>query len=246
MEDVKSFFGKFYNPSNAVIVVAGNVKTSEIEGLARKWFGPIDAGLAYERNLQVEPVQNEERLLEYQADVPLDSLSKLYHMEGRLEDTYYASDLAGDILGRGKSSKLYQKLVKGLSMFNTLDTYVTGSIDPGLLVVSGKLNPGVPIEEGDNAIQNVIEDFLQNGGNEKELEKVKNQAESTIVFSEVELLNKAMNIAFGANMGNPNLINEEKDNIAAVDSDLLLERARKILCPGNCSTMYYRSNNNKK
>ena len=246
MEDVKSFFGKFYNPSNAVIVVAGNVKTSEIESLARKWFGPIDSGLAYERNLQVEPVQNEERLLEYQADVPLDSLSKLYHMEGRLEDTYYASDLAGDILGRGKSSKLYQKLVKGLSMFNTLDTYVTGSIDPGLLVVSGKLNPGVPIEEGDNAIQNVIEDFLQNGGNEEELEKVKNQAESTIVFSEVELLNKAMNIAFGANMGNPNLINEEKDNIAAVDSDLLLERARKILRPGNCSTMYYRSNNNHK
>jgi len=245
MDDVKSFFSKFYNPSNAVLVVAGNVKTSEIESLARKWFGPIEQGPLYKRNLPIEPIQTEGRLLEHLAEVPLDSINKVYHMEGRLEETYYASDLAGDILGRGKSSKFYQKLVKGESMFSTLDTYITGSIDPGLLVITGKLNPGVSIEDGDQAIQNVIEEFLEHGSTEEELNKVKNQAESSIVFSEVELLNKAMNIAFGANMGNPNLINEEKDKISEVDNDMILKRARKILQPENCSTLYYRSNVNK-
>ncbi|NNF21945.1 MAG: insulinase family protein [Saprospiraceae bacterium] len=245
MNDVKSFFNKFYNPSNAILVVAGKVRTSEIEVLAKKWFGPIDPGPIYHRSLPKEPIQTEGRLLEHEDDVPLDSLTKVYHMEGRLEDRYYASDLAGDILGRGKSSKFYQKLVKGKSIFSTLDTYITGSIDPGLLIISGKLNPKVTIEEGDNAIQHIIEEFIENGCTDEELKKVKNQAESTIVFSEVELLNKAMNIAFGANMGNPNLINEEKDKIAVVDHKLILESAKNILRPENCSTLYYRSNNNK-
>jgi predicted Zn-dependent peptidase len=76
---------------------------------------------------------------------------------------------------------------------------------------------------------------------ELELEKVKNQAESTIVFSEVELLNRAMNLAFYANLGNPEQVNQESDYIQAVTADSLQAMAREVLRKENSSTIHYRA-----
>ena len=244
MEDVKGFFNKFYNPTNAIMVVAGNVDTNEVEALSIKWFEPIPAGQKYSRNLPVEPSQNEERRLVYEADVPLDSIFKTYHMGARMDDDYMSCDLLGDILGRGKSSRLYDELVKKKQMFNSIQAYVTGSFDPGLMVINGNLNPGYNLDQGDEAIQSIISDILSNGVESDELEKVKNQAEATIVFSEVELLNKAMNIAIGAAAGDPDLINKELEIIRATDMSSVVHSAQRILVPENCSTLYYKANSN--
>jgi len=246
MEDVKVFFNKFYNPTNAIMVVAGNVDTNEVEALSIKWFEPIPAGQKYSRNLPVEPFQNEERRLVYEADVPLDSIFKTYHMGARMDDDYMSCDLLGDILGRGKSSRLYDELVKKKQMFNSIQAYVTGSFDPGLMVINGNLNPGYNLDQGDEAIQSIISDILSNGVESDELEKVKNQGEATIVFSEVELLNKAMNIAIGAAAGDPDLINKELEIIRATDMSTVVHSAQRILVPENCSTLYYKANSNTK
>ena len=72
LDDVKAFFNKHYNPSNAIMVVAGNVELTNVKVLAEKWFGPIPAGNKYERNLPAEPKQIAPRFLEVKADVPLD------------------------------------------------------------------------------------------------------------------------------------------------------------------------------
>jgi len=246
MDDVKGFFNKFYNPTNAIMVVAGNVDSNEVESLSIKWFEPIPAGQKYSRSLPVEPFQNEERRLVYEADVPLDSIFKTYHMGARMDDDYLACDLLGDILGRGKSSRLYDELVKKKQMFNSIHAYVTGSFDPGLLVINGNLNPGYSLDQGDEAIQSNISDILSNGVESDELEKVKNQAEATIVFSEVELLNKAMNIAIGAAAGDPDLINKELEIIRSTDINSVVNSAQRILVSNNCSTLYYKANTNTK
>jgi predicted Zn-dependent peptidase len=146
-----------------------------------------------------------------------------------------------DILGRGKSSRLYTKLVKEKQLFNNISGYVTASLDPGLLVIQGNLNEGISLEEADAAIEEVVADMRKNVLEDGEIQKVKNQAESTMAFAEVELLNRAMNLAFAANAGNPNWCNDDAEKIAKVNPESLQAMAKRILRKENCSTMYYRA-----
>jgi zinc protease len=241
LDDVKEFFFKYYIPNNAIMVVAGQVRLEEVKQLSEKWFGSIPAGKPYMRRLPAEPVQAQARYLEAEANVPLDAIYKVFHIPGKSSEKYYTADLLSDILGRGKSSRLYDKLVKERKVFNSINGYVSGSVDPGLLVIQGHLNQGVSIERGEEEINALVAEMAEQKVPEQELEKVKNQAESTIVFSEVELLNRAMNLAFYANLGNPEQVNQESDYIQAVTPESLQAMAREVLRKENSSTMYYRA-----
>lgn len=241
MDDVKNFFYTHYRPNNAYMVVAGNVQTEAIKTLAEKWFNDISAGPTVERKIPVEPKQEKARSLTIEADVPVDALYKAYHIPGKKDPKYYAADLVSDLLGRGKSSRLYRKLVKEESIFTNINAYVTGSIDPGLLMISGQVSDGISLENANLAVEKVIEGFLLDELPNKEIEKVKNQAISTIIYGEVELLNRAMAIAFGAVMGNPNLVNEEHTIIKGVSKEEINAAAQSILRAENCSTLFYKS-----
>lgn len=244
MEDVQNFFFKFYRPNNAVMVVAGAVKFEQVKELAEKWFGEIPAGEPYVRNLPKEPVQTEARFMETSSAVPLNSLIKVFHTPGRYEEGYYATDLVSDILGRGKSSRLYQALLKDRPVFNSITASVTSSLDPGLLLIKGNLNPGITLEEADAAVTELILDLAKNGTTEDELAKIKNQTEATLAFSEVELLNRAMNLAFAANAGNPDWANDDAEIIRNLTIEDINEAAAKVLRVENSSTLYYRTENN--
>ncbi len=241
MDDVRGFFNKHYSPANAILVVAGPVTVAEARRLAEKWCEPIPGGTPYERQLPVEPRQTASRKLEVTADVPLSAFYQVYHIPGRADDTYYAVDLLSDILGRGKSSRLYQRLVKERQLFNSVSASCTGSLEPGLLVVSGKLNADVTLEAADAAVAEVLAELCQTPVPVEELEKVKNQAEAGIVFGEIELLNRAMNLAYSKLIGDANLVNEESARVQAVTPAAVLAAAREVLRPENSSTLYYRA-----
>ena len=243
MEDVKSFFYANYLPNNATLVVGGKVKVSQIKQLAEKWFGPIKAGNKNQRNLAQEVKQTAPRFLETAAKVPLDAIYKTYHMQGKHQNGFFAADLMSDILGRGKSARFHQKLVKEQKLFNSISAYVTSSLDPGLFVVSGNLNKGVLLEDANLAIENVLEELKTHTLQASELEKVKNQAYSTHAFGEVELLSRVMNLAFAANAGNAEWCNEDLEKLAEVSTEDVLNQCKIILDKNNCSTMFYRSEN---
>ncbi|MBC7447815.1 MAG: insulinase family protein [Hymenobacteraceae bacterium] len=241
MADVRAFFHKHYAPQNAILVVAGGVIYDEAVRLAEKWFGPIPGGEPYRRTLPAEPRQTEARHLEITADVPAAALYKVWHMPGRADLTdYYPADLLSDVLGRGKSSRLYQALVQERQLFTGLSASVSGTIDSGLLVVSGKVREGISIEEADAAVAEVIATLRADGVTDEELLKVRNQAESTLVFGEVELLNRAINLATAKLLGDADLVNSEADRIRAVTVADVNAAARDVLRPDNCTTLYYR------
>ena len=241
MEDVKSFFFKHYVPNNAIMVVAGNIKYEEVEKLVKKWFGEIPAGENYDRKLPKEPKQTEARVLEVEADVPVDALYKAYHMCQKTSPDMHATDLLSDLLGRGQSSRLYQKLVRKERIFNSLNAYITGSIDPGLLMISGKPANGVSLEEANQAVESVTKELMTSLVDDEELQKVKNQAESSLVFSEMEILNRAMGLAYCTLLGDTSLINQEAANIQKVTSQQVQQVAQDVLRDTNCSTLFYRS-----
>jgi len=241
MEDVKAFFYKFYTPNNAILVVAGGIKFEEVKKLAEKWFGSIKRGEDYKRDLPVEPRQMEARILDVSAKVPLNAIYRTYHMVAKDHADYWATDLISDILGRGKSSRLYEALVKKKEIFNSINAYVTGSVEPGLVVVGGTLNQGISVEQGDEEVGRVIEQLVQGGITKEELVKVKNQAEASHVFDEMELTGRALNLAIATLMGNPDLVNQEAAKIASVSIEDTKRLIPAVFKKENSCTLYYRA-----
>ena len=239
MDDVKDFFSNHYRPSNAILVVSGDISEKRAITLTEKWFGEIEERNVKLDSIKEEPKQTESRQIEAYGSVPSKAIYKVFHMASRFSDEYFVQDLMSDILGRGKSSLLYQKLVKEKPIFSSISSYVTGSFDPGLMVISGKLNEGMEIEEANDAIHSTIDYLIAEGVDNRSLEKVKNQSESTHIFSQVELLNRAMGLAFASFLGDTNLINEEPKRFREVTKDQIIRSAEEVLIPENSSTMFY-------
>ncbi|UOQ53747.1 M16 family metallopeptidase [Hymenobacter cellulosivorans] len=241
MDDVRAFFAKHYAPTNAVLVIAGAVTVAEARRLAEKWFEPIPGGTPYERQLPAEPRQTEARHLDVIAEVPASAYYKVYHIPGRAAADYHTVDLLSDVLGRGKSARLYQRLVKDQQLFNSISASCSGSLEPGLLVISGRLNSGVAMETADAAVEEVVAELREELVSPQELEKVKNQAEASIVFEEIELLNRAMALAYFKLLGDADLVNQESAKVQAVTAQGLRAAAQEYLRPDNSSTLFYRA-----
>jgi zinc protease len=243
MDDVKEFFFQHYRPNNAILVVAGNVTVDQVKELSQKWFGPIPSGKENVRKLPIEPVQKEKRTLTVEAKVPANALYKSYHMPGRFHDDYYAADLLSDILSRGQSSRMYNQLVKEKEIFTSISSFVMGTIDPGQLIISGRIKDGINLEDAEKEVNAIIQEVIENGVTETELEKVKNQAASTLEFGEVEVMNRAMNLAFAALSGDVDLVNKERAMVESVTIADIKRIAGSILKESNSSVMYYRAVN---
>lgn len=243
LDDVREFFFRYYLPSNAILVVAGKVTEAQVRALSEKWFAPIPAGTKTVRQLPTEPVQSARRELHVQARVPAHALYKAFHMPGRFHPDYYACDLLTDVLGRGESSRLHRKLVKEDELFTSVSCFSMGTLDPGLVVVNGRLQEGVSHRDAEKAVDEILSSVVADGVTDEELEKVKNQAASTLEFGEVEVMNRAMNLAFATLSGNPDFVNEEADRIARVTSQDIRRVAGSILRENNASVLYYEAVN---
>jgi len=241
LEDVRNFFFKYYRPANAILVVAGKVTTAQARELAKKWFGDIPSGVKYDRQLPQEPKQREARKLVVKAPVPLDALYKAYPMAARTEPGYYVADLLTEVLGGGASSRLHQSLIKEKKLFSQIECYHTGSNDPGLVVIEGKLIKGISMEEADQAVEEELTKLKAAPISDKELAKVKNKTESAIVFEDMSVMNRANSLAIYELLGDVDMMNTELQKYQAVTAEEMLEASRQIFDPLNSNTLYYYS-----
>jgi len=239
MEDVKAFFHKHYNPLNAIMVVGGNVKTDDIKKLAEKWFEPIPSGEKYNRDLPQEEVQLEARQEEIHAAVPLNALYIAFKMPSRAHAEYQTYDLMADILSQGQSSRLYNSLLKEKQLFSDIHAYITSSIDEGLFIIEGKLVEGVTVAAAEFAIWEELYLLTQEEVTEDELTKVKNKSESIMVFAEMSLLDKAMNLAYYELLGDASMLNTEIDKYLEVTPQRILAIAKETFQKQKSSTLYY-------
>ena len=242
MEDVKAFFKKHYNPQNAILVVGGNVKTDEVKELAEKWFGPIPSGEKYLRNLPSEPEQTAARSLTVNADVPLNAIYMAFKMPARLNANYQVFDLLSDILSQGQSSRLFNSLLKEQKLFSEINAYITSSLDQGLFIVDGKLVEGVTMEQAETAIWQELTKIASELVSENELTKVKNKSESIMVFAEMSLLDKAMNLAYYELLGDAALLNVEINKYLSITAEQIRKVAQETFKKEKSSTLYYLAN----
>jgi zinc protease len=237
IEDVQHFHQQYYAPNNAVLTIAGNVEDRKAFELVEKWFGDLTSHDQSRFVIEEEPTQVAPRITEVRANVPMDAIYKAYHMPPRGCREYVVADLLSDMLGRGKSSRLHQDLVRDQKVFNSINAYITGSADPGLLVISGKLNPGKDLKNAEQLIVKQIENLKRSVG-EDEVEKVINQALSSAYFAATELLNRAIALSLAKTLGDTDLVNRELEWIKCVSKSDILEMADKILKEDNCTTLF--------
>jgi zinc protease len=241
IEDVKDFFFQFYRPNNAILVVTGNVQTDQVKQLAQKWFGPIEAGKAYVRNLPKEPVQEKSRSMDVRADVPLDMLMMTWHMGGRFDEGYHATDLITEVLGGGTSARLYEQLIKVKQIFSSIDCYHFGTVDPGLLVIEGKLVKGISMAVAEKAVLEEIEKIKNEILDAKEVQKVINKTESVICFEDMSIMNRAHSLAYYELLGDADLMNKELSMYQKVTPSMIQHTAQQIFQDSNRNTLYYYS-----
>ena len=237
MEEVKGFFKKFYTPQNAILCIAGNVELDKVKQLVEKWYGEIPAGEAYNRSLPQEPLQTEFRGKHIKRKVPNNAFYYAFKMPGKDQIGYYEADLISDLLGRGKSSRLYRKLKKEKELVTEISAFIMGSHDTGLLIISGFLNDDVSFEALDSALWNVIEAFKETMVSDKELTKTVNQVKTTQVFSEEGVLAKAMLLCANEVLEDADKINTTLQNYEQITPEMIHASAAEILDKKQCSRL---------
>jgi len=236
---VKDFFSHHYTPGNAILTLTGNIDPDRAYDLAVKWFGSVPKRKKAIRNLPPEPVQTLGKNLTVERNVPSSALYKAWHIGPRISKDYPSLDLMTDLLAGGESGRLYNKLVRDKNLFSDINAYITSDIDPGLLIMSGKLMNGTDIMKAEEAVNEVINELIDSTLTDNELEKVKNRYESSVVLSNTSILNKAMNLSIYELLGDPEMVNREVENYRAVSREIVKESAIKYLIPENCTTLFY-------
>lgn len=240
-EEIKKFFYEHYAPNNAILTVSGNVTKKEIQELTEKWFGDIPSRKLADKKISKEPEQKEPRQKEVYREVPHDTIYKAYHMCDRKNKDFYATDLISDLLANGDSSRLHQQLVKEKNVFNTIDAYITGDIDEGLLIISGSISDNTDMKKAEEELQNELNKLKKQPPATGELQKVQNKVESIKIFTRTSALHNAMNLAFHELIDDAENINTEINRYKEVTPEKIQAVSNKILKENNCSTLYYYS-----
>ena len=241
LEEVKDFFYRFYAPNNAILAVTGHISFEETIRLAEKWFGPIPARNISPRQLPAEKPQTAVRRKTVERKVPVDAIYMAFHMSNRMHPDYYVYDMITDILSNGRSSRFIQSLVQEQKLFTSIDAYISGSLDEGLLHVTGKPVEGVSLEQAEEAIWKELEKMKTVPVSEQELEKVKNRYESEQIFNNINYLNVATNLAFFELTVKAEDINEEVGKYRAVTAEQIQATSARCFVPENCSILYYKA-----
>jgi len=242
LSDVKNFFYSHYAPNNAILSLSGSIQPDEAFKMAEKWFGPIPSRVIKPRNLKPEPEQTGFRFQQVERPVPSPAVYLAWHMGDRFSREYYILDLLSDILSNGMSARLFLRLVKDRKLFSDIDAYITGDRDPGLFVICGRIANGVTAEAGMQAIREEISRILDEPIEERELNKVKNRAESQFLFSNLNVQNKALNLSYFEWLGDAAMIGREMELIRSVTIAEIKETAAKIFRDSNCSCLVYAKN----
>ncbi len=240
MEEVEQFYRTYYRPSNCILSISADIEEEQLFELSEKWFSHIEDTPIVKKTIPQEPEQTEAQRMEVVRDVPATTISVIFHIDGRFSEDYFTADLISDILAGGDSGRMNQHLVKQQRLFASVNCYITGDIDPGMMIFTGQLLPLTTIEQAEKAIWSQIESLKIESASEYEIEKVKNKFEANTLFGEINVMNKAMNLGFYEMAGDLPLINKEVEIYRSITAERIIEFSQRLLRKERSSTLIYR------
>jgi len=237
MADALSFYGTYYSPNNAILVVAGDVTPAEVEALAKTYYGVIPANpeLPAERTRSQEPPQTAERRMIYRdARVAQPYVSRSYlapeRNAGDQKDAA-ALRMLGEVLGGGQTAVMAEKL-----QFDTQTAvyagafYGGGSLDPTTFNTVVVPAPGVSLQEAEDAMDRVLTEFLEEGVDEAHLERIKTQIRASEIYARDDVEGLANRYGRALTQGlTVEDVQDWPNVLQAVTPEDIMEAARNVL-----------------
>lgn len=239
LEDLRNWYSTYYSPNNAVLVISGNFSSKKAKKWIEKYFGPLTAKEIPKEIKLSEPESrtNRSRILNKKFKSSLTSLAYLIPPQGSEE--FYALDFMDHILGSGKSSLLYKKLVREQSLLSSIHTSALGFLDYGLFLISYSSLDFSKEERIKELILEELKKGIEYGLSNQSLEKVKNIQLNNILDSFKGSKSRALLILdYEIQFGDYKKIYEELDWFNKISPEFVQKTAKKYLKPEN---MYYMS-----
>ncbi len=234
LEDLKAYYKTYYNPTNAILVVVGDFKKGDLLPKIEKAFGSYPKGVVPAQEKEIDPPQIGERRIFVKKEAQLPSLVMGYHVPNLREPDSYALEMIATILSGGKSSRLYQTLVREKRLVLSVDAdHSLISRDPSLFTLSAELLPGKEVAEVEKAFDHEVERLQKEAVGKPELEKAKNQLEASFIFAQDSLFYQAMLLARHEIVLSWNVIDDYLPSIRKVSPEDIQRVAKKYLTPDN-------------
>lgn len=237
MDDVRAFFKKHYHPGNAILCIVGNFELEQIKEKVQHYFGEIPTQVKTERQLPEEPIQKRFRQKVISSKVPADSFYYAFQMGKRLDQDYYLADLLSDHLGNEKTGLLFTELQRNKRLVSEITAYITGSIDNGLFVITGKINPKRSLGELDDALWPLLEKYKTKQMSKSALKELILKLRTAKAFQDQGLLSRAMSLSFFELLGSAALINEESARFEHITTAELQNYAQQLFDKNRCSLL---------
>jgi zinc protease len=234
LEDLKAYYKTYYNPVNAILVVVGDFKKEELLPKIEKAFGSYPKGVAPIQDRDKDPQQIGERRIFVKREAQLPTILMAYHVPNLREPDSYVLEVIATILSGGKSSRLYQSLVREKRFVLSADAdHSLVSRDPSLFTLSADLLPGKEVSEVEKAFDQEIERLQREPVGEQELKKVKNQIEASFIFGQDSIFNQAMLLAHHEIAISWKMIDDYIPSIRKVTPEDIQRVVKKYLIPDN-------------
>ena len=239
IEDIRDFHSTYYQPKNAIVVVAGDIDENEVFASVEKHFKEIkNTKEIPSKDLHtVEPKQDGEKRVMINKDSQVEMLAITYHIPNFEHEDQVALSALSELLSSGKSSILQKKLIDEKRLVNTIYAYNMELKDPGIFMFMAVANEGVTALEIENEILDTIAQIKKGEVSQKDIDKLKINTKADFIFS----LESSTEVAslYGSYLVRDNikpLLNYE-ENVAKLTKEDLINVANKYLIKSNSTTV---------
>ncbi len=240
IDDIRAFHKTYYQPKNAIIVVAGDIEPKEVFDLAKKHFGSIPNCCDIPKVHQVEPAQDGPKRVYIDRDVQTQIIAIAFHIPNFKHQDQVALSAISELLSSGKSSRLYKRLVDQKKMVNQIYAYNMENIDPGIFLFLAVANPGITAENIEKEIWKEIDKIKAGKIKKSELDKIKINTKADFIFS----LDNVSNVAdiFGSYFAKGDIepLLHYEENIDKLRVQDVSEAAKRYFTKKNSTTVILR------
>jgi zinc protease len=237
-DQLVEFYNNYYRPSNAVLVVVGDVDPDRAMAEIEKTYGVWKNGKVAINEPPVEPAQKKFRFKAYEGPQEHAYLGAGFHVPSLLDEDYPALQMLAELLSSGRSSRLYRRVREEKQLVTSVGADMLAEKWPGFFLVSASM-PREKWEPACAAIFAEIERFKHERAGEDELEKARRQVERAM-FKELETMEgQASNLGYYQLLGDYQLADRHREAIKRVTAERVMDVARKYFHPDNLSLVAY-------
>jgi zinc protease len=232
-EQQQAYYRRYYQPNNAVLVIAGDFETDQVLARVSKLFGPIPAGPPPAPMLLQEPPQRGERRLVVRWRSKVPRLSIAYHAPEIAHPDSYPLQVLAVVLAEGKASRLYQRMVEDEQSVTFVSAEYGEAKDPTLFHVRSEARGDHSIDEVEASIYDELKKVAANGVTAHELDRAKHQIEAHFILSRERTLDQAILLGQMETIGSLDYVDSYVRNISSVTPDQIAHVCDRYLNENN-------------